>query len=104
MKPGGSVRVHLNPPAEPTRRSSFDFNLVPSAPTAVTLNKTKVTTAAVPNTLSIDIDGGPRSTRFSNVSSSYAQFLKQRDMDKVKRIVSDRLSRDEETLRIRYPS
>ena len=90
IKSTGSVRIHLNVPGEQSRRSSFDFNLLSPAPTTVKLTKNRLHTT-IPNSISTDLDGGRRTTRFSNVSSSYAQFLKQRDMDKVKKIVSHML-------------
>ncbi|CAF0962974.1 unnamed protein product [Adineta ricciae] len=87
IKSTGSVRIHLNVPGEQSRRSSFDFNLLSPAPTTVRLTKNRLHTT-IPTSISTDLDGGRRNTRFSNVSSSYAQFLKQRDMDKVKKILS----------------
>jgi hypothetical protein len=80
MKSTEPIRIHLNIPGQQSRRSSFDLNHISSLPTTVTITKDKLTT---------NIDSGPRAGRFSHVSSSYAQFLKQRDMDKVKKIVSD---------------
>ncbi|CAF0870362.1 unnamed protein product [Adineta ricciae] len=82
IKSTGSVRIHLNVPGEQSRRSSFDFNLLSPAPTTVRLTKNRLHTT-IPTSISTDLDGGRRNTRFSNVSSSYAQFLKQRDMDKL---------------------
>ncbi|CAF0812767.1 unnamed protein product [Adineta steineri] len=74
------VRIHLNLPGEgSSRRSSFDFNLISPLSTTVKLTKNKLTT---------NVDDVRRTARFSNVSSSYALFLKQRDMDKVKKILS----------------
>ncbi len=85
MRSTAPVRIHLNVPGEEFQRISLDSNLIRSLPTTVTLTKTKLTT----NILSADFDGGQRAAaRFSSVSSSYAQFLKQRDMDKAKKIVS----------------
>lgn len=87
-KQTGLVRIHLTVPGEESERSSFDLNPISPLPTIVTLKKTKLITN-IPNSLSANIDNGQRAARFSSVSSSYAQFLKQRDMDKVKKIVSD---------------
>ena len=80
MKSTAPVGIHLNIPGEQSRRSSFDTNHIISLPTTVSITKNKLTT---------HLDSGRRTPRFSNVSNSYAHFLKQRDMDKVKKIVSD---------------
>ena len=88
MKSTSPIRIHLNIPEENFERPSLDFDLITPLPTAVTLTKNRLTTQLqhVPYS---HLDPGRRSAvRFSNVSSSYAQFLKQRDMDKAKKTVS----------------
>jgi hypothetical protein len=82
------VRIHLTIPEEGSKGTSFDLNSISPLPSTVTLSKNKLTTQ-IHNSLSTNFDNGQRAAvRFSSVSSSYAQFLKQRDMDKVKKIVS----------------
>jgi hypothetical protein len=89
MKSTAPVRIHLTVPADESPRPSFDLSQVSSLPSTVTMTKNKLKTNTH-NSLSPNVDGAPRGARFSSVSSSYAQFLKQRDMDKVKKIVSHR--------------
>ena len=86
-KSAAPIRTHLNIPDEQSRRPSIDSSrqLAPVS-TIVTVANNKTTTV-VQHSPSATIDG-QRTARFSSVSSSYAQFLKQRDMDKVKKIVS----------------
>ena len=76
-----SIRNHSQ------ERSSVDFiRKLPSSSTVMlTKNQLKTTT---PNSISVNLNVGQQIGRLSSVSSSYALFLKQRDMDKVKRIVS----------------
>jgi len=75
------VRIHLNvSDDELTPRSSIGSHLRSPLSTSVTLAKNKLSTNVVQTERF--------AARFSSVSSSYAQFLKQRDMDKVKKIVS----------------
>ena len=84
------TRTHLTIPDESARRASVDSSRRSApVPTIVTLANNKATTIAH-HSLSATTDG-QRTARFSSLSSSYAQFLKQRDMDKVKKIVSDLL-------------
>lgn len=78
------VRIHLNIPEEHYALSPPTSSSLISVPTTVILNKNRLTTTTGTST-QIDVQ---RTARFSSVSSSYAQFLKQRDMDKVKKIVS----------------
>lgn len=88
MKTVPSARIHLTIPDKISQFSSFDHNNHQLAlPTAVTLSANKFKTT-IPHSLSTNLNAGQRFTRFSTVSSSYAQFLKQRDIDKVKKIVS----------------
>jgi hypothetical protein len=85
MRSTAPVRIHINAPGEEFERFSLDSNIMRPLPITVTLAKNRLTT----NVLSSSFDGGQRAAaRFSSVSSSYAQFLKQRDMDKVKKNVS----------------
>ncbi len=75
MKYASSIRIHLSSPDEDqSRRSSFDLNTI-----------TLPTTNRLDTCINLDRQ---RTIRFSSVSSSYALFLKQRDMDKSKKIVS----------------
>jgi hypothetical protein len=78
------VRIHLNVPGEESR---FDIGHISFSPSAVTIKNNKLSTN-IPNSLSTHLDGGQRAARFSSVSSSYTQFIKQRDMGKAKKIVS----------------
>ncbi|CAF0852276.1 unnamed protein product [Rotaria sordida] len=87
MKSTASVRIHLNIPEQTSQYSSFNLDHTPSLPSTVILTKNKLTTT-IPQSLSTNLDCGQRFARFSSVSSSYAEFLKQRDMDKVKKILS----------------
>jgi hypothetical protein len=87
MKSIPPVRIQLTVPGEESPRPSFDIHQVSTLASTVTLSKNKLTTN-IHHSLSPNIDGAQRPVRFSSVSSSYAQFLKQRDMDKVKKIVS----------------
>lgn len=88
MKSTSPIQIHLNIPEENFERPSLDFDFTTPLPTAVTLNKNRLTTHLQHVPLS-NLGHGQRATvRFSNVSSSYAQFLKQRDMEKVKKTVS----------------
>ena len=111
-KSAAPIRTHLNIPDEQSRRLSIDSSHRPAAPvpTIVTVANDKATTTVVQHSPSVTGDG-QRTARFSSVSSSYAQFLKQRDMDKVKKIVSDvvefcanldssRLQRSNETMAV----
>ena len=86
MKPIPPVRIQLTVPGEGSPRPSFDIHQISTLASTVTMSKNKLTTNI--HSLSPNIDGAQRGVRFSSVSSSYAQFLKQRDMDKVKKIVS----------------
>jgi hypothetical protein len=88
MKSTVPVRIHLNILGAESERSSIDLNLISPLPSTVNITKNRLTTS-IHNSLSANFDTGQRAARFSSVSSSYAQFLKQRDMDKVKKIVSD---------------
>jgi hypothetical protein len=87
MKSTAPVRIHLTIPEEESERSSVGINSVPPLPLTVTLTKNKLKTNTQ-SSLSKNFDNGKQACRFSSVSSSYAQFLKQRDMDKVKKTVS----------------
>lgn len=87
-KPTGSVRIHLTVPGEECEHTSFNTNSLSPLPSIVTLTKNKLTTNIHSPSLTPSLENGQRMARFSSVSSSYAQFLKQRDMDKVKKIVS----------------
>ncbi|CAF3361281.1 unnamed protein product [Rotaria sp. Silwood1] len=87
MKSTGSVRLHLNISEQTSQYSSFSLDRIPKLPSTVTITNNKSTTT-IPNSLSANLDCGQRIARFSSLSSSYAQFLKQRDMDKVKKILS----------------
>jgi len=87
------VRIHLTVPGEGSKRTSFDLNSISSLPSTVILSKNKLSTQ-IHNSLSTNFDDGQRTAvRLSSVSSSYAQFLKQRDMDKVKKIVSHSINK-----------
>jgi hypothetical protein len=80
------VRIHLSVPGEEFEHSSPLSSIV-------TLTTNKLTTN-IHKPLSTNFDNGQRAAvRFSSVSSSYAQFLKQRDMDKVKKIVSHSINK-----------
>ncbi len=83
MKSTTPIRIQLTVPDEQqrTRRSSFDFNTITSL---LSPSKPKITTNLCSKSLNNSLD----KPRLSTVSSSYAQFLKQRDMDKSKKIVS----------------
>jgi hypothetical protein len=86
MKPTSPVRIHLNVPDEEQqqpRRSSFDFNSTTSILSPTTNRLT--TNLSPPSSISLDRQ---RNACISSVSSSYALFLKQRDMDKNKKNVS----------------
>ena len=84
MKPTSTIHIQLSLPDEQrSRRSSFDFNAITSI---LSPNKTRLT-ANISHGSSVSLDR-TRTPRFSTVSSSYAQFLKQRDMDKNKKTVS----------------
>ncbi|CAF0785921.1 unnamed protein product [Rotaria sordida] len=83
MKSVSSVRIHLDATEEHSRRSSFDLNTISSI-----LSRTKNRLNTNINTTSSTSLDGQRTARFSSVSSSYAQFLKQRDTDKTKKILS----------------
>jgi hypothetical protein len=93
MKSTTPIRIQLTLPEEEeqqqqqqTRRSSFDFNIITSM---LSPSKPKITTSLCRQT-SINSLDKQRTPRFSSLSSSYAQFLKKRDMDKSKKIVSRR--------------
>ena len=88
VKSRPSVRIHLSVPDEQPKRPSIDASHISALPSTVVLTKNKLTTTVQQSTLSHAVDA-QRAARFSHVSSSYAQFLKQRDMDKVKKIVSE---------------
>jgi len=81
-----SARIHLDVPGQqqqPARRSSFDLNAI-----SIMLSPTKKKldiSISNPSPSSLDV---PRTVRLSSLSSSYAQFLKHRDMDKSKKVVS----------------
>ena len=89
MKSTMATRVQLVSPEEQSRRISFDFN-------SITLN-TKITTIQSSRS-STNPDRG-RGLRFSSVSSSYALFLKQRDTDKNKKVVSEEINQMEISIR-----
>jgi len=79
-----SARIHLDVPGQqPPRRSSFDLNAI-----SIMLSPTKKKldiSISNPSPSSLDV---PRTVRLSSLSTSYAQFLKHRDMDKNKKVVS----------------
>ncbi|CAF4066691.1 unnamed protein product, partial [Rotaria magnacalcarata] len=77
------VHIHLEPVEVQPRRSSFDLNAISSM---LTRSKSRLNS----NVMDVPTAGldGQRSTRFSSLSSSYAQFLKQRDTDKNKKTLS----------------
>jgi hypothetical protein len=77
MKSTSSVRIHLDVSEQPSRRSSFDLNMISSL-----LSPTKTRTSTNINSASSNSLDGQRNARFSSLSSSYAQFLKRRDADK----------------------
>ncbi|CAF3418458.1 unnamed protein product [Rotaria sp. Silwood1] len=83
MKSVSSVRIHLDTTDEPSRRSSFDLNTISSI---LSRTKNRLNTN-VTSRSSSSLDG-QRTARLSSVSSSYAQFLKQRDIDKTKKTLS----------------
>lgn len=83
-----SIRIHLNIPEENYEHSTLDSNLTTPLSTAVTLTKDRLTTHLHHPSFSSFEHGQRTAARFSSVSSSYALFLKQRDMDKVKKAVS----------------
>ncbi|CAF4402589.1 unnamed protein product [Adineta steineri] len=88
MKSTVPLRVHLNVCEQSSQYSSFDQNRM-SVSSTVIHGKNKLNTT-IPHSISANLDcNTPKFARFSSVSSSYTQFLKQRDMDKVKKIVSD---------------
>ena len=87
MKSTAPVRIHLNIPEDESERLSFDLNFITPLPSTVTLDGEKLTTN-IQKLSSNSFDKGRAAARFSNVSSSYAQFLKQRDINKVQKIVS----------------
>jgi hypothetical protein len=79
MKPSSSIRVHIYlPEEEQSKRSSFDSKLPPPKDKLPT-NKSIVSSSYLER---------QRTVCISSLSSSYTQFLKQRDMDKCKKIVS----------------
>ena len=67
------------------RRSSLDLITISSL-LSPSVPKLRSQTSSI-SSVSLD---GHRLARFSSLSSSYAQFLKQRDVEKVKKIVSQR--------------
>jgi hypothetical protein len=78
MKSTSSIRIHLDVPDEDqSRRSSFDLHTITSMLSSA---KNRLDTSS-----SFDRQ---RMARLSSVSSSYALFLKQCDMDKSKKAVS----------------
>jgi hypothetical protein len=85
MKPTSPVRIqiHFDDSENQSPHSSVDLNTISSE---VSEGKNKLS-KNISSTSSTSLDG-QRSVRFSSLSSSYAQFLKQRDMDKSKMIVS----------------
>lgn len=83
MKQSTSVRIHLNVPEQSTYYSSFETRQMKSSPNSKLIPN--ISSSLSPNLES----SGHRFARFSSLSSSYALFLKQRDMDKVKKVVSD---------------
>ena len=72
-----NIRIQLTLPDEETqrRRPSFDFNAITSLLSSE-ISKSPTTTF-----------DPTRTPRLSSLSSSYAQFLKLRDMDKSKKTV-----------------
>ncbi|CAF3525999.1 unnamed protein product [Rotaria socialis] len=87
MKSTAPLRVHLNVCEQSSQYSSFDPNHM-SVPSTVIYGKNKSNTT-IPHAISGNLDcNAQKFARFSSVSSSYTQFLKQRDMDKVKKILS----------------
>lgn len=79
-----SLRIHLDLPMESRRHPSIDIHHSLPLNSTVTFKNNKVIMSVSP-TATLDPQRAPR---FSSVSTSYAQFLKQRDLDKTKKIVS----------------
>lgn len=83
MNSVSSIRIHLESADDSPRNASFDFDtessMLPRSKSHITTNPLYLS--------SISLDG-QRAVRFSSLSSSYAQFLKQRDTDKNKKTVS----------------
>lgn len=78
-----SVHIHVDTPEHSSHHSSFDLLTIPTKlSTRKDLLNTPTLNSSSP---SFDVQRG---ARFSNLSSSYALFLKQRDTDKTKKIVS----------------
>ena len=73
---------------ESPRRSSLDLITISSL-LSPSIPKIRSQTSSI-SSVSLD---GHRLARFSSLSSSYAQFLKQRDCEKVKKIVSEKRKR-----------
>lgn len=88
MKSTSPIRIHLNIPEGDYERPTLDLNLTTPLSTAITLTKNRLTTHLHHPSFNSFEHGQRSAARFSTVSSSYALFLKQRDMDKVKKTVS----------------
>jgi hypothetical protein len=85
MRTPPSTSKYLDRPNDDLhRRASYDVNTRSSFLTAKQLKLNSHTTSIS----LISLNGHQLIDRFSSLSSSYAQFLKQRDADKMKRIVS----------------
>lgn len=86
MKSPVTIRIELTTPddEQAIHHSAFDFETIT---TILSPSKPKVMTKlAKRSSSSFDRTRAPR---FSSLSSSYTQFLKQRDMDKNKKTVSE---------------
>ncbi|CAF1114894.1 unnamed protein product [Adineta steineri] len=83
VRSSSSIRIHLDLPSEEqSKGSSFELNSISSilSPSKKKLNVNLSNTSSTSD--------GQRTARLSSLSSSYAQFLKQRDMDKNKKVLS----------------
>ncbi len=84
MKSTPTIRVHLNLPEE-SRHPPFDFHTITSL---LSPTKPRLTTnISIVSNINLDRQ---RTARLSSLSNSYAQFLKERDFDKTKKIVSSK--------------
>lgn len=84
MKSPVTIRIELTTPQDEQslHSSSFDFDTI----TILSPSKSKVMTKLAKRSSSAF--DRTRTPRFSSLSSSYTQFLKQRDLDKNKKAVS----------------
>jgi hypothetical protein len=88
------IKIHYDTSEDQSPRSSADLNTISSV---VSAKKNKLS-ANFSNSSSTSFDG-QRSVRFSSLSSSYAQFLKETS-DKSKKIVSQEFNKNSSSIEI----